>query len=126
MFVLSADTLLELQVSGSQRWAHLTALNMEWWALTDNSEGSLKGFSCALLHYTERRKIMLAILDTPNQIEQFRLHVLFRGLKLELMGMKMSRGASCYKTLKSMGFTGTKQQVYTALAEVLDRSPESV
>jgi len=52
--------------------------------------------------------------------------VLFRGLKLELMGMKMSRGASCYKTLKSMGFTGTKQQVYNSLAEVLDRSTESV
>ena len=69
---------------------------------------------------------MSAILDTPNQIEQFRLHVLFRGLKLELMGMKMSRGASCYKTLKNMGFTGTKQQVYNSLAEVLDRSSESV
>jgi hypothetical protein len=69
---------------------------------------------------------MSAILDTPNQIEQFRLHVLFRGLKLELMGMRMSKGASCYKTLKSMGFTGTKQQVYNSLAEVLDRSTESV
>jgi len=66
------------------------------------------------------------MINNRSDIEQFRLHVLFRGLKLELMGMRMSRGASCYKTLKSMGFTGTKQQVYTALAEMLDRSPESV
>lgn len=66
------------------------------------------------------------MINNKSDIEQFRLHVLFRGLKLELMGMKMSRGVSCYKTLKSMGFTGTKQQVYNSLAEVLDRSTESV
>jgi hypothetical protein len=66
------------------------------------------------------------MINNRSDIEQFRLYVLFRGLKLELMGMKMSRGVSCYKTLKSMGFTGTKQQVYTSLAEVLDRSTESV
>lgn len=66
------------------------------------------------------------MINNRSDIEQFRLHVLFRGLKLELAGMKMSRGVSCYKTLKSMGFTGTKQQVYNSLAEVLDRSTESV
>jgi hypothetical protein len=69
---------------------------------------------------------MSTVIDNPEAIQQFRMHVLFRGLKLELMGMRMSRGASCYKTLKSMGFKGTKQQVYTSLAEMLGKSTEAV
>jgi hypothetical protein len=68
---------------------------------------------------------MSAILDKPNQIESFRMHVLLRGLGLELKGMKMSRGVSCYKTLKGMGYSGNKLQVYNQLAELLGK-PEAV
>ena len=50
----------------------------------------------------------MSILTDPNQIEHFRLLTLWRGLGLELKGMKMSRGTSCYKILKGMGMTGTK------------------
>jgi hypothetical protein len=38
----------------------------------------------------------------------------------------MSRGASCYKILKSMGMTGTKQQVHDELGKLLGKVPESV
>jgi len=46
---------------------------------------------------------MSTMLTDPKQIEHFRMIVLWRGLGLELHGMKMSRGVSCYKTLKGMG-----------------------
>jgi hypothetical protein len=79
----------------------------------------------ALSHYPERRETM-SILTDPDQIEHFRLLTLWRGLGLELKGMKMSRGTSCYKILKSMGMTGNKQQVHTDLGKLLGKIPESV
>jgi hypothetical protein len=69
---------------------------------------------------------MSSVITNPNQIEQYRLTVLWRGLGLELKGLKMSRGASCYKILKSMGMTGTKQQVHDELGKLLGKVPESV
>ena len=55
------------------------------------------------------------ILNTPAQIEAFRLRTLRQGLKLELKGMRLSKGTSCYAILKSMGYKGTKQQVFDQL-----------
>ena len=53
------------------------------------------------------------ILDTPTQIEAFRLRTLLRGLKLETLGMKMSRGRSCYSIIKEdFNLKGSKQKVY--------------
>jgi hypothetical protein len=69
---------------------------------------------------------MSAVITNPNQIEQYRLTVLWRGLGLELQGLKMSRGASCYKILKNMGMTGTKKQVHDELGKLLGKVPESV
>ena len=60
------------------------------------------------------------ILDTPNQIEAFRQRTLLRGLKLELSGMKISRGASCYSIIKQdFGLTGSKQKVYDQFKQLL-------
>jgi hypothetical protein len=64
---------------------------------------------------------MNAALTTPAQIEHFRLLTLWRGLGLELKGMKMTRGASCYKILKGMGMTGTKQQIHAELGKLLGK-----
>ena len=68
----------------------------------------------------------MSILTDPDQIEHFRLLTLWRGLGLELNGMKMSRGTSCYKILKGMGMMGTKQQVHTDLGKLLGKIPETV
>ena len=69
---------------------------------------------------------MSSVITNPDQIEQYRLLVLWRGLGLELKGMKMSRGTSCFKILKGMGMTGTKQQVHDELGKLLGKIPESV
>jgi len=61
------------------------------------------------------------ILNTPSQIEAFRLRTLLRGLKLETLGMKMSRGASCYSIIKQeFGLTGSKQKVYDQFKQLLE------
>ena len=69
---------------------------------------------------------MSTMLTDPNQIEHYRMIVLWRGLGLELTGMKMSRGVSCYKTLKGMGMKGTKAQIHAELGKLLGKIPESV
>jgi hypothetical protein len=69
---------------------------------------------------------MSTMLTDPNQIEHYRMIVLWRGLGLELQGMKMSRGVSCYKTLKGMGMKGTKAQIHDELGKLLGKIPESV
>ena len=56
---------------------------------------------------------MTSVLDKPKQIEMFRYKTLLRGLKLETLGMKMSRGRSCYSIIKEeFELKGSKQKVY--------------
>ena len=64
----------------------------------------------------------MIVLDTPTQIEAFRLRTLLKGLKLETMGMKMSRGASCYQIVKEdFGLKGNKQKVYEQFKQLLNK-----
>ena len=58
------------------------------------------------------------MITGKENIELFRLMTLRQGLKLELLGMKMSRGVSILKILKGMGYKGTRQQILTQLDEV--------
>jgi len=59
---------------------------------------------------------MSITLETPQQINAFRLRTLARGLRLEINGLKMSRGRSCYSIVKSeFGFKGNKQSVLDQL-----------
>jgi hypothetical protein len=59
-------------------------------------------------------------LNTPTQIEAFRFKTLLSGLKLELRGLKMSRGASCYSIIKQeFNLKGNKQQVYDQFLQLL-------
>ena len=65
---------------------------------------------------------MTMVLDTPNQIEMFRRKTLLRGLRLEIAGMKMSRGRSCYSIIKQdFGLKGNKQKVYDQFKLILER-----
>lgn len=58
------------------------------------------------------------IITGKENIELFRLMTLRQGLKLEMSGLKVSRGVSILKILKKMGYTGTRQQVLAQLDEI--------
>jgi hypothetical protein len=61
------------------------------------------------------------ILDTPDQIQAYRMLVLFHGLKLELQGIKVNRNTSILKILKKMGYIGTRQKILDQLAKELGK-----
>jgi len=53
-----------------------------------------------------------------NDIDRYRLKVLLKGLKLEILGMK-KRGSSCYSIIKKeFGLKGNKQKVYDQLLKL--------
>ena len=58
------------------------------------------------------------MITGKENIELFRLMTLRQGLKLEIQGIKVSRGVSILKILKGMGYKGTRQQILTQLDEV--------
>ena len=62
----------------------------------------------------------MTALTTTDQIETFRLITLRSALKLEIKGMKMSRGQSAYKILKTMGFTGLRQSVLEQVTDEIE------
>ncbi len=65
---------------------------------------------------------MITVLDTPEQIAQFRLNTLHKMLKLEMLGMKR-RGQSAYSIVKQeTGLKGSKQKVYDQLTEILKQN----
>tara|TARA_B100000519_G_scaffold167310_1_gene151552 strand:- start:821 stop:1012 length:192 start_codon:yes stop_codon:yes gene_type:complete len=62
------------------------------------------------------------LLDTPEQIEEFRLRTLHKMLKLEILGMTR-RGQSAYAIIKAeTGLKGSKQKVYDQLTEILKQN----
>ena len=63
------------------------------------------------------------IADTPQKIELYRMHVLHKMLKLELVGIKMNRGGqpTAYSVIKrEFNLKGSKQKVYDAMTEIID------
>jgi hypothetical protein len=68
---------------------------------------------------------MTAVLDTPEQIEMFRYKTLLKGLRLEILGMQMSRGRSCYSIIKEeFGLKGSKQKVFDQFKLMLEQVNE--
>ena len=68
---------------------------------------------------------MTMVLDTPSQIQMFRHKTLLRGLRLEIAGMQMSRGRSCYSIIKSeFNLKGSKQKVYDQFKLMLEKVNE--
>lgn len=62
------------------------------------------------------------ILDQPEQIEHFRLLTLRQALKLELKGLKMSRGRTAYSIIKSeLGLKGSREAVFKQLSALLGK-----
>ena len=64
----------------------------------------------------------MSMLTTPEQISAYRLATLVSGLKLEIRGMSISRGRSCYSILKDeLGLKGTRPTVLVAAQKILDQ-----
>jgi len=62
---------------------------------------------------------MTSITD-PDHIKRFRQLTLLKGLKLELAGLKLSRGPSCYSIIKrDFGLTGNRQSVYDQFSKMI-------
>jgi len=63
---------------------------------------------------------MSIIANTPEAVEAFNLLSLKGALKLEVKGMKASRGFSAFKTVKArFGLTGNKAQVLVKFENLL-------
>ncbi len=64
----------------------------------------------------------MPMLTNPTQINQFRYLTLLSGLKLEIKGMRVSRGMTMYALIKKeLGLKGTKTAVYNDLACMLGK-----
>jgi len=64
----------------------------------------------------------MTMLTNPKQIHAFRIATLVSGLKLEIRGMSVSRGRSCYSILKDdLALTGTRPVVLAAAQEILEK-----
>lgn len=53
----------------------------------------------------------MTALTTPAQIELYRLATLRSALRLEIRGMRVSRGRTAYAILKDMGYRGKRDAV---------------
>ena len=64
----------------------------------------------------------MTMLTNPTQIATFRYCTMLRGLKLEISGLKVSRGMTMYALIKKeLGLKGTRESVYNQLAEMLGK-----
>jgi len=65
----------------------------------------------------------MMIADTPQKIELYRMHVLHKMLKLELVGIKMNRGGqpTAYSVIKrEFNLKGNRQKVYDTMTEIIN------
>ena len=60
-------------------------------------------------------------LTDRNQITNYRHKVLLSGLKLELEGMSLTRGRSCYSIIKKeFGLKGNRQKVLAQFEKIIE------
>lgn len=61
------------------------------------------------------------MLNTPDQIHQFRRLTLLRGLKLEAEGFQVKRPPSCYSVVKKeFGLKGNKTKVLEQFTKIVN------
>ena len=64
----------------------------------------------------------MAIITNPTQINHFRYLTILKGLRLEMRGLKMSRGMTMYALIKKeLGLSGSRESVYNQLADMLGK-----
>ena len=67
------------------------------------------------------------MIITGNQIDVFRMCALRSALKLELKGLKMSKGATAYSIIKKeFGLKGNKESVYTQFCEMCEQAKQDM
>jgi hypothetical protein len=63
---------------------------------------------------------MSIMLDTPEKIQMAQYLTMRSGLQLEVKGMRLTRGLSCYKMIKDrFGLKGNKQKVLEQFEDLL-------
>ena len=61
------------------------------------------------------------IIDKPEQIELRQMLVLRSALKLEMLGMKMSRGKTAYSAIKHLfNLKGSRQKVLDIFNDIIE------
>ena len=76
-----------------------------------------------MIESTEHGSIMI----TGEHIPIYRLMVMTRGLKLEMQGIRISRGRTCYAIVKSeLGFKGNKAKVLAQLEAHIEAIKERI
>ena len=62
----------------------------------------------------------MIIADTPQKIELYQMLILRSALKLEMLGLKMSRGRTAYSAIKHLfNIKGNRQKVLDIFNEII-------
>ena len=65
----------------------------------------------------------MIIADTPQKIDLYRMHVLHKMLKLEMLGLRMTKyhQPTTYSVIKKeYNLKGNRQKVYDIMTEMID------
>ena len=65
----------------------------------------------------------MIIADTPQKIDLYRMNVLEKMLKLEMLGIKMNKGGqpTAYSVIKKeYNLKGSRQKVYDTFKEIIN------
>ena len=63
------------------------------------------------------------VIQTPAGIAFYRMATLKQGLKLEIKGIRMCRGATCYSIIKrEFGLKGSREKVLEAFTKLCDET----
>ena len=66
------------------------------------------------------------IIDKPEQIALYQMLVLRSALKLEMRGLKMSRGRTAYSAIKQMfNLKGSRQKVLDTFNEIIETTKQT-
>tara|TARA_Y100001951_G_C11114253_1_gene169210 strand:+ start:348 stop:566 length:219 start_codon:yes stop_codon:yes gene_type:complete len=68
------------------------------------------------------------IADTPQKIELYRMHVLEKMLRLEILGVKMTKNGqpTAYSLIKrEHNLKGNKQKVWDAFKEIIEATKQT-
>lgn len=63
----------------------------------------------------------MQVLDNPESIQMYRLLTMYQMLKLEIKGMKHSRGSVYALIKKEFGLKGTKQNVLEQFGKLIGK-----
>ena len=68
---------------------------------------------------------MSIIADTPEKIELYRMLVLEKMLRLEILGLKMGRGKTAYSAIKKeYNLKGNRQKVYDIFKQMIEATKQ--